>query len=99
MHPQNSGSALMMVTGFPSGRMTCTAHDMQGSNECTTRSTSTGCDAFETGVPSSDCSSGPRTPLVSFGEAFQQVGVMIWYCAIDAMPLGASVLLAFVLIQ
>src|SRR5579863_5552467 len=99
IHGQNSGWALTTVTGLPSGRITCTAHDMHGSNECTTRNTSTGCDAFDTGVPIRACSMGPRTPLVSFGEAFQHVGVMIWYCAIDAMPLGARVVLALVLIQ
>lgn len=53
-----------------------------------TRNTSIGFAGSEMGVPMSACSIGPLTPLESCGEAFQQVGVMIWYLASDGPPVG-----------
>lgn len=77
-HGYRLAPAFTMTTGFPSGRMTCTAQERQGSKEWMTRITSIGWDALAIVVPINACSIGPRTPFVSFGEAFQQVGVITW---------------------
>ena len=67
------------------GRITWTAQERQGSKEWMTRRTSTGSSAFSTGVLTRACSIGPGVPLVSLGDAFQQVGVMTMYR--DIFPL------------
>lgn len=52
----------------------CTAQARHGSNERTTRPTSTGCSGSVTSSPSRAFSSGPGRPASSRGEQFQDVG-------------------------
>src|SRR6185369_3559983 len=69
---------LTFVISFPSGSIACTAQAIQGSKEWIVRSTSSGLSAWATGLPTSDASYGPITPLSSRGEAFQVDGTTAW---------------------
>ncbi len=63
-------------------RTAWTVQTRQASNERTTCPSSTGFSTSATGVPTRASSIGPRRPTSSRGEAFQEVGVTIWYRSI-----------------